>query len=37
MEAITDLETLLLATFASITKEDCVGYINESGIYTVAR
>ena len=34
MEDITDLDTLLLAAFASVTEEDCIGYINESGIYS---
>ena len=30
---ITDLKILLLASFASITREDCISYINHCGIY----
>ena len=30
---ITDLNTLLLASFSTVTMEDCVGYINHCEIY----
>jgi len=34
MEDIDDVETLLLASFTSITPEDCESWISHSGIYT---
>ena len=34
MEDVDDVETLLLASFMSITPEDCEGWILHSGIYT---
>ena len=30
----TDIETLLLASFASVTQDDCIGWIHHTGIYT---
>ena len=29
-----DIETLLLASFASVTVEDCTGWISHTGVYT---
>ena len=29
-----DIETLLLASFASVTTEDCTGWIHHTGVYT---
>ena len=34
MVHVTDLQTLLLASFAEVTEEDCQGWIEHSGIYT---
>ena len=34
MEDVDDVETLLLASFTSITPEDCEGWNSLSGIYT---
>ena len=28
-----DIDTLMLAAFASVTQEECIGWIHESGIY----
>ena len=33
MQAIRDIETIVLATFASITPADCEAWINSVGIY----
>ena len=33
MQAINDLETIVLAAFASITQTDCQAWINSIGIY----
>ena len=30
----TDIETLLLASFASVTQDDCIGWVHHTGIYT---
>ena len=36
MQAINDLETIVLAAFATITTADCQQWINSIGIYLVA-
>ena len=33
MQAISDLETIVLAAFAAITPADCQAWINSIGIY----
>ena len=33
MDNVDDIETLLLASFTSVTPEDCRGWISHSGIY----
>ena len=30
-----DIETLLLASFASVTTEDCIGWIRHTGVYNM--
>ncbi len=34
MDDVNDVETLLLASFTSVTPDDCEGWISHSGIYT---
>ena len=34
MQHINDIETLLLMSFAEITPEDCIGWINHPKIYS---
>ena len=33
MCGVSDIETLLLASFASVTCDDCNGWFSNSGIY----
>ncbi len=33
MQLIDDIDTIVLAAFATITRQDCVGWIRDSGIY----
>ena len=35
IQDITDIETLLLASFTEITPEDCQGWISHAGIYNL--
>ena len=30
-----DIDTIILAAFATITQEDCIGWIRDSGIYNI--
>ena len=30
-----DIDTIVLAAFATITKQDCMGWIRDSGIYNI--
>ena len=34
MTGMTDVEDLLLASFAQVTQEDCEEWVSRSGIYT---
>ena len=34
MTGMTDVEDLLLASFAQVTQEDCEEWVSHSGIYT---
>ena len=33
MQLLNDIDTIILAAFATITQEDCIGWIQDAGIY----
>ena len=35
MEYYDDIDTIVLAAFSTISQQDCIGWINDSGIYNV--
>ena len=35
MEFCNDIDTIVLSAFATVTQQDCIGWVRDSGIYNI--